>query len=214
MKLVLTGGPSAGKTTIAHAIAQRFYDRVVVVPESATVLFSGGFVRRHYEEGIKLQQKAIYAVQVIQEQLYRTEHPERLLVCDRGTLDGLAYWPNGDEKEFLSVMSTDLTKELERYDWVIHLDTAHVDSYDRLNWLRTETPEEAVQLNEKIKLAWQNHPNRIIISHSRSFADKVNLILNIVEKILAGTPFRDITAWIKEQNGNKTESALGKKPLK
>ena len=44
-KIVLTGGPCAGKTTLTQVIAKAFPKHIVIVPESASLLFSGGFPR-------------------------------------------------------------------------------------------------------------------------------------------------------------------------
>ncbi len=46
MKVVLTGGPSGGKTTLAATIQKEFSDQVLIVSEAASMLFSGGFPRR------------------------------------------------------------------------------------------------------------------------------------------------------------------------
>ena len=39
-RIVLTGGPGAGKTVISSALADRFADRLVLVPESATQVYT------------------------------------------------------------------------------------------------------------------------------------------------------------------------------
>ncbi|NDI06057.1 MAG: hypothetical protein EBY58_07285 [Rhodobacteraceae bacterium] len=44
-KIVLTGGPGGGKTTAADLFRRELGEKVVVVPEAATMLFSGGFPR-------------------------------------------------------------------------------------------------------------------------------------------------------------------------
>ncbi len=70
MKVVLTGGPSGGKTTMALSITKAFCQRVTMIPESASILFGGGFSRRTYGDAIKLQQQAIYSVQVAHEAIF------------------------------------------------------------------------------------------------------------------------------------------------
>ena len=42
-RIVLTGGPGGGKTTAADLFRREIGDRVVLVPEAATILFQGGF---------------------------------------------------------------------------------------------------------------------------------------------------------------------------
>ena len=44
-RIVLTGGPGGGKTTAADLYRREIGEKVVVVPEAAMILFSGGFPR-------------------------------------------------------------------------------------------------------------------------------------------------------------------------
>ena len=184
-KLVLTGGPSGGKTTMAQAIERTFKNRVTVIPESASILFSGGFLRRNYDQAVMIQQQAIYSVQVLHEKIFEMEnHCGKLLVCDRGTLDGLAYWPHNDKNSFFTTLGTTLENEINRYKWVIHLDTAGAESYDRQNVVRIENHTEADNINDNIKECWSTHPNRIILPSTASFYSKVSQVLQVVEDIL------------------------------
>ncbi len=50
--VVLTGGPGAGKTAVLEVIRHAFCQHVAVLPESATVLFGGGFPRHDTEAGL------------------------------------------------------------------------------------------------------------------------------------------------------------------
>ena len=53
-RIVLTGGPGGGKTTAVDLFRREIGERVVVVPEAATMLFRGGFPRSneiHAREG-------------------------------------------------------------------------------------------------------------------------------------------------------------------
>lgn len=197
-KLVLTGGPSAGKTTIGMAIQRAFPGQVQLIPEAATILFSGGFHRAEDDEGVCDQQKAIYAVQVAQESIFRRQSPDRLLVCDRGTMDGLAYWPakGGD---FFANLGTKEEAELKRYDWVIHLETARGSSYNtQSNPQRVEDSEMAIKINEWVLNAWRHHPRRLVVANSRSFLAKMSLVLSLVERILTGAKYEDLCEFLKQ----------------
>ena len=57
-KIVLTGGPCAGKTTMAQILSRAFHGSVVNVPESASLLFSGGFPRFPPLEGQQYSEEA------------------------------------------------------------------------------------------------------------------------------------------------------------
>lgn len=194
MKLVLTGGPSAGKTTLARALLKQYAQQVAIVPEAASIMFAGGWPRRTNPDGRKHQQRAIYYLQRELESLIESESPGRLLVCDRGSLDGLAYWPASDDG-FLKDLNTNLDYEYGRYDFVLHLDTAPASYYDVSNPLRSESFDEAWALNQKIKAAWSKHPHHIVIDgNAEDFMEKMRRALAVVRLILDGKSHSEIIA--------------------
>lgn len=196
MKLVLTGGPSGGKTTLAMALQREFNNRLVVVPESASLLYAGGFPRKNEIKSTQHRQRAIYYVQRELEGMFSDDFPSHLLVCDRGSLDGLAYW-QGNPQDFLTSLNSSVEEEVKRYDWVMHLDTAPESYYDLSNPLRVESYEEASRLNEKIKSAWDQHPQRFVIANEGHFLNKLHRSLFVVESILSGKSFAQITENLK-----------------
>lgn len=44
-RVVLTGGPGAGKTALLELVRQSFCTHVKVLPEAASIVFGGGFPR-------------------------------------------------------------------------------------------------------------------------------------------------------------------------
>ena len=133
-RVVLTGGPGAGKTALLELIRQSFCSHVRVLPEAAGVVFGGGFPREDDRACRRAAQRAIFHVQRELEATGDSHNPA-IVLCDRGTVDGLAYWP-GSLEEFWSSLGTTLDNELGRYDAIIHLRTPglaqglmfHVDS--------------------------------------------------------------------------------------
>ena len=202
-KIVLTGGPSGGKTTLTSAIQQEFPSQVITVPEAASIIFGGGWPRRKTHHGVQHQQKAIFLLQRELESLIAGENPDRLIVCDRGSLDGVAYWPGpGPSSDFLAAVGSSFENEVSRYDWIVHLDTAPASYYDLTNPLRNESFDEAWKLNEKIKEAWATHPQRIVISNNRSghFLEKLQRAMFVVGKIIEGASFAEIQASLAPAN--------------
>lgn len=183
--IAITGGPSGGKTTLIEALKRELGKEVAVVPEAASILYKGGFPRLKTDVGAFHAQRGIYLIQIELENLIRESYPDRIVVCDRGSLDGVAYWPK-DEVHFYEGVGSTKRRELKRYSWVIHLDTAASDSYEHANPIRTESYQEAWELNEKIKHAWKDHPQRIIIKNSHDFLSKMKLSIAIVEAISRG----------------------------
>lgn len=189
--VVLTGGPGAGKTAVLEVVRRDFHRGVAVLPESASILFSGGFPRRKDVDGHRAVQRAIYHVQRELERI-ALEHPpdvngahggrtrRPVILCDRGTLDGLAYWP-GDEADFFRDLGTSREAELARYHAVIHLRTPPPgDGYDHSNPVRTESAEEAAAIDARILQVWSGHPNRFVVDSTARFMEKVGRVLALV----------------------------------
>lgn len=59
-RVVLTGGPGAGKTAVLELIRQSFCEHVKVLPEAASVVFGGGFPREDDPECKRAAQRAIF----------------------------------------------------------------------------------------------------------------------------------------------------------
>jgi len=124
-RIVLAGGPGGGKTTAADLFRREIGERVVVVHEAATLLFSGGFPRSGEGHARRSAQRAVYHVQRNLEDVQSALYPERVLLCDRGTIDGAAYWP-GDPAGFFEAVGSTREHELGRYDSVIFFESAAV----------------------------------------------------------------------------------------
>ena len=193
IKIAVTGGPSGGKTTLIEALKKEFGQKLKVVPEAASILYKGGFPRIKNYSGYFHAQKAIFATQKEIEDLTVENYKESLIVCDRGSLDSLAYWPD-TEDHFFKTFNTTRELELARYDWLLHLDTAMESDYDTTNMVRTESFYEALLLNDKIKNSWAAHRQRFVITASSDFFSKMKRSTQIIEGILNGRSFTEITA--------------------
>lgn len=185
-RIVLTGGPGGGKTTAADLFRREIGERVVVVPEAATLLFSGGFPRSTETHARRSAQCAIYHVQRNLEDVQSALYPDRILLCDRGTLDGAAYWPNQDENFFDAVGSTEQA-ELDRYDAVIFFETAAAGgiSVEGGNPTRIESNEQALGLDRRLRDLWSKHPRFVVVPHNTSFVKKILFGLAALESIVA-----------------------------
>jgi hypothetical protein len=186
IKIVLTGGPGGGKSTAADLFRRELRESVCLVPEAATILFSGGFKRTKNPMAIMSTQKAIYHLQKNMEDAAHINNPGKILICDRGTLDGAVYWPGPLDDYFAATQST-LEQELNRYDGVIFFETAAVggDSIEGNNPTRIETDQEAIILNKKLKEIWSQHPRYIFVPHQSSFLKKIMQGILSIQKIIA-----------------------------
>ncbi|MDQ2644499.1 MAG: ATP-binding protein [Myxococcota bacterium] len=184
-RIALTGGPGGGKTTAAELFRRELGEVVVVVPESATILFAGGFPRAGERDAERSIQRAIFHVQRSLEDVQSARYPERVLLCDRGTVDGAAYWPNGD-RDFFEAMGTSFETELQRYDAVVFFETAAVAgaSIEGGNPYRKESLAEAIALDQRLRNLWSHHPRFTLVPHCPSFIHKITLGLTALQRIV------------------------------
>ena len=186
-RIVLTGGPGGGKTTAADLIRREIGDRIVIVPEAATMLFAGGFPRSEEYDAQVSAQKAIYHVQNNIEDVICAMYPGRVLLCDRGTVDGAAYWPKDHScDDFFQCMHTTKESELSRYDAVLFFETAAVGdiSIEGGNPFRTESNKKAIELDKRLRDMWSQHPNYKFIPHQGSFIEKLKTALEALEETI------------------------------
>ncbi len=185
-RIVLTGGPGAGKTTAADLLRREIGDQIIVVPEAATMIFTGGFPRYDEIEARKATQKTIYSIQKNLEKVQSERYPHRILLCDRGSLDSAVYWPDGPEN-FFKEMQTTLEDELARYDSVIFFESAavgHQSVIEGGNPSRNESIAEAARLDHELKAIWSKHPNFHHIPHSQSFLKKINVAIQCMTDVI------------------------------
>jgi len=186
MRIVLTGGPGGGKTTAADLFQREIGEHVVVVPEAATLLFAGGFPRVDEPVAARSIQHAIYHVQRNLEDVQSARFPGRILICDRGTVDGAAYWPDAPE-DFFASLGSSIDEELARYDAVIFFETAAAGDVriEANNPHRTEDAEQARALDRRLRQLWMRHPRFVLVPHNQSFFKKIISGLASIESIVA-----------------------------
>lgn len=194
-KIVLTGGPCAGKTTALSWINNYFSKRgytVLFVPETATELITNGVAPWTCGTNFDYQTFQI-RLQKIKEQIFdeaaKTMKSDKILiVCDRGILDNKAYMKDVEFKKVLKELGTNETKERDSYDAVFHLVSAakgKEEAYTLANNVaRTENIEQAKKLDDKIISAWTGHPHFRIIDNSTEFEQKLERLLKEITSFL------------------------------
>lgn len=179
-RVVLTGGPGAGKSAVLELIRLFFCEHVHTLPESASIIFGGRFPRNHRAAIQQAAQRAIYHVQRELESTADIDNAA-VVLCDRGTIDGSAYWA-GDGDLFTSV-GTSRENELLRYDAVIHLRTpTSLRAYNHDNPLRIESLEEAGAIDARILDQWAGHPRRFVVPATDDFLNKASHVLALLRE--------------------------------
>ena len=195
-KIVLTGGPCAGKTTALSKIEEDLQElgyKVLVVSESATELIKGG-IRPFGDSKLDLEyfQTLMIRYQLDKEKIYEMAansiDGDVVIIYDRGIVDNKAYI---NQQIFDQILDSYNLKELtlmDNYDIVLHLVTAAdgAENFYTLgnNTARTETVEEAMILDRKTLNAWVGHNNLKIIDNSTGFNDKLKRVLDNIHNLL------------------------------
>jgi predicted ATPase len=169
-RIVLTAGPGAGKTAVLELVRRQFCAHVQVLPEAAGIVFGGGFPRGAAPSDRSAAQRAIFFVQRELEHMADAGNAA-IVLCDRGTVDGAAYWPGPED--FWEGLGTTRAAEMRRYDAVIHLRTPPSGGgYNNGNPLRTETPDKAAEIDKALEAIWEGHPRRFFVPASSDFLEK------------------------------------------
>ena len=194
-KIVITGGPCAGKTTAMSWIQNAFTDlgyQVIFVPECATELINAGISGITCKDVVAFQ-NALMKLQIEREKIYEDaaktlKSDKVLIVCDRGIMDSKAYLSS---LEFATVLYNINKNEIElrdNYDAVFHLVTAANGAKEfytlENNKARTETIEEAIAADNKLIEAWNGHPHFRIIDNSSEFEDKMRRLIKEISLFL------------------------------
>jgi predicted ATPase len=195
-KIVLTGAPGAGKTTVLQTLVhepawQTWRDRiggVVGVEESATSVYGRRGVRWDQIDDANRRdvQREIYRDQLAKEEALQDKQA-RVALLDRGTIDGSAYWPDGPAAYWRAVDS-DPNKELDRYDLVVLLESsAAIGRYDgdATNAVRFETAQAAIANGELLAKLWGDHPRRVKVPASDDFLEKVERVAAVIASEVA-----------------------------
>jgi predicted ATPase len=187
-RIVLTGGPGAGKTVVAARLAAERPDRFVVVPEAATQVYT--MLQTRWDRldlpGRHDVQRRIYRLQREQEDRLATEHPTSTLLLDRGTIDGAAYWPEGAE-DYWRDLGTTHDAEIRRYDAVVLLQTsAALDLYDGddSNFCRFEDAEAALASGNLLELLWRDHPRLTKVPAFQTLDEKIDHVRDVLRGFL------------------------------
>ena len=200
-KIVLTGGPCAGKTTALVKITEYFSGfgyKVFNVPEVPTIYSTAGWNyltpnRDLYYQG----ERAILETQLTLEnqfmKLAEVCSKPVLIVCDRGAMDISAYIKPEEWEEITRMAGTNSNALRESYDAVLHLVSA-ADGADQYyttatNATRYEQANEeglriARELDKKVIKAWTGHPHLRVINNHDDFENKLNRVITEISKVV------------------------------
>lgn len=202
-RIVLTGGPCAGKTTALVRVIEYFSNlgyKVFTLPEVPTMITQAGWnylTDNHafYYEGEKIILEMQLALEDKIMRLAETCNEPCVIVCDRGAMDISAYISADMWNELTAACGTSSRELLHgsRYDAVLHLVSA-ADGAEKYyttanNAQRYEQADEAGlaiarTLDKKIIQAWTGHPHLRVINNGEDFERKMQRVIKEICEVL------------------------------
>ncbi|XP_044731899.1 TRPL translocation defect protein 14 isoform X2 [Chrysoperla carnea] len=192
-RLVLTGGPCGGKTTGQSRLSTFFENmgwKVFRVPETATVLLSGGvkFSDLSEQEALKFQENLLRTMMQIENtffELGRSSTKNCLIICDRGAMDASAFI---SKEKWEKMMQNNGWNSVElrdnRYNHIVHMVSAANGAEDFYSCedhaCRSEGVVLARERDYNAASAWIGHPYFDVIDNSTDFETKIKRMIECV----------------------------------
>ena len=196
-KIVLTGGPCAGKTTTNERVEEFFTKlgyAVFTLPEAPTLFIKAGadFLTQDRNLYFEIHKSMLRFLLQMEESFYEiaeaTGKPG-LIVNDRGAIDISAYMDSADWQRLLRETGHTEEELMSRYKAVFHLCTSAKgapNSYTLSNnsARMEETLAEAIAVDDNLIKAWEKHPNLHLIQSEEFVKDKIdNVLLGIAREL-------------------------------
>lgn len=225
-RIVLTGGPCAGKTTALVRVTEYFSNlgyKVFTVPEVPTMVTQAGWNyltdnKDFYYEGelvilelqLALEDKIMRMAQTV------ADDQPCVIICDRGTMDISAYISEEMWEDLASRTGNTTAQLSQRYDAVLHLVTAAdgaeqyyttANNAQRYEQANEEGLNIARTLDRKVLDAWSKHPHFRVIDNNEDFDRKLDRVLEEISQVLElPLPVKDECKYIVEVCGELPDS--------
>ena len=194
-KIVITGGPCAGKSTALTWIQDEYNKKgysVIFVPESATELILAGLSSNNLKSDMEFQalllKNQLNKEKLFEEYAQKLESDKVLIVCDRGAMDGKAYIKPEEYEQMLKYLGVTEVELRDNYDAVFHLITTAngAEEYYTLenNKARFEKLDDARKSDKKTLKAWTGHPHLRVIDNSTDFQGKMRKLITEISAFL------------------------------
>jgi hypothetical protein len=181
MKLIITGKPDIGKTTIAHIMEREFTKELVVGVDAIDIMKTTSMPTPVSAYARKCYQQVLYHLQVALENITTDKHPNRLILCDHGTLDCLALWPETPQSFFKEIHSS-FEEELARYDWVLQINGTEQSQENPLTMQPPLDPQHF----------WRLHSRFLAIPSEKGFSFCYRETARVIQDILKGLSYKEV----------------------
>jgi CYTH domain-containing protein/thymidylate kinase len=227
VKIVLTGGPCAGKTTALVRVIEHFSSlgfKVFTIPEVPTLFTQAGMNYLTTNKGFFYEgEKATLEIQLALEDKFLrmaqecTEQP-CIIVCDRGAMDISAYMSPETWNEITRAVGTSTSELRQRYDAVLHLVSAAdgaeqyyttANNAQRYEQMNEEGLRIARSLDKKVIHAWTGHPHLRVINNHDDFEAKMLRVIKQISCVLGlPGPIEEERKFIVEITGEMPDDCI------
>lgn len=201
-KIVLTGGPCAGKTTALVKVIEHFSSlgfKVFTIPEVPTLFTQAGmnYLTKNssfFYEGEKATLEIQLALEDKFMRMAQACNKPCVIVCDRGAMDISAYMSPDIWESITRSVGTSTPQLRERYDAVLHLVSAAdgaeqyyttANNAQRYEQMNEEGLRIARSLDKKVIQAWTGHPHLRVINNHDDFDCKMNRVIKEISNVLS-----------------------------
>ena len=197
-KIVLTGGPCAGKTTTISRIEEHLTKKgyhVLVLNECATEMIKGG-IRPFGNNSVSVYEfeNEILNLQLFKEKRYKefldnySDDTKIIILYDRGAVDVKAYLGNDNYQRMLDENHLSNEELLNEYDLVIHMITVAAETENKYsnntNKARFEEADEAIDLDKRTSEAWSKHHNLKVAPVCDLLDEKIDIVIKYVDELM------------------------------
>lgn len=210
-KIVLTGGPCAGKTQIFKFLEEKLTEKgyyVISIDETARGNMKKGILpnqdRAHTlmfqwtilnDQKSKEENAEVYANSVKDERLEMFQNKKGIIILhDRAIMDNRAYLSLNDYEDLLKKFNYQEINLIDKYDLVI--DLISLATTNKELYVNDEERKESVEDAEHEDLltsnAWMLHHNLVSVKATKTIKEKANIVLNHIEDYLLGKQKEDI----------------------
>jgi len=194
-KIVLTGGPCAGKSTVFESVKKQLEKEgyyVICVPETAREYIKNGVQADSARAHTLLFQDIMFTGQVTKEENseryadFINHDKDIIILYDRAIMDNRAYLNKEDYDNLLAKHHYKELDIIDKYDLVIDLvstATLKPESYI-MDKERHETKEEAAANDICITNAWLLHRNFKLVKPTETLEEKSEIVLQLIHSFL------------------------------
>lgn len=202
-KIVLTGGPCSGKTTSLEYLSKKLIDdgySVDIIDETADSLFKLGYIP-NVNISVFDFQNLLFKIQVLKE--YISEGKSKIMLCDRGLLDGKAYI---DKDDFDKILDSNKINEkiiLNTYDGALYFRSISYEYPEIFTKKRIyESPATGIYRDKLCKDIWSEKIIPCTYDNLDGFENKQKLIYLSLKKhieLLKKSTSYNLTDYYNEQ---------------